>query len=171
MKEKEENDYKKYFNPKEYITHIVGGDTTKEDQPEKEDEIKLLTNLLTDPKHKDVKEETLLELKKEKKGDVLLLAIANQKDKKLLPLLIAACWESEINFSKYMPFFVLLALDDDYFISLEAMTVISTMEGPFDQVQIRDAIGKIKETQKKTTSEKLVLLNDLIDTLMGYVEK
>jgi hypothetical protein len=168
MENTTENDYKKYFNPQEYITHIVGADKSEEETESDTKEVTLLTSLLTDPLHKDAKEETLLLLKKEKKEDFLLMAIAQQKDKKLLPPLVAACWESEINMSKYLPFFVLLALDDDFFVSLEAMTVISEMQGPFDQTQVKQAIQKIKEEQKKLNNEKVVLLNDLLDALNGF---
>jgi hypothetical protein len=126
---------------------------------------------LTDPANKNLKEATLLNLKKEKGGDILLLAIASPKSDKNRHLLIAACWESEINFSQYLPFFILLALDTDYLVSLEAITVISNMEGPFNNENVKEGIEKIKAIQKNITSEKAVLLNDLIDTLEGFIEK
>jgi len=166
-----ENSLKKYFNPQEYITHLVGVDKSEEETISDEKEVILLTSLLTDPKHKDAREETLLLLKKEKKEEFLLMAIANQKDKKLLPALVAACWESEINMSKYLPFFILLALDNDFYVSLEAMTVISEMKGPFNLTQVKQAIQKIKEEKQKLNNEKTVLLNDLLDALNGFVEK
>jgi hypothetical protein len=171
METNTESDYKKYFNPQEYITHIVGNDKSDEETLSDAKEVTLLTALLTDPKHKDAKEETLLLLKKEKKEEFLLMAIAGQKDKKLLPLLVAACWESEINMSRYLPFFVLLVLEDDFFVSLEAMTVISEMKAPFDQSHVQQAIQKIKEEQRKLNNEKVVLLNDLLNSLNGFVEK
>jgi len=171
METNKENDPKKYFNTQEYITHIVGVDKSEEETLNDEKEVTLLTSLLTDPKHKDAREETLLLLKKEKKEEFLLMAIANQKDKKLLAMLVSACWESEINMSKYLPFFVLLVLDDDFYVSLEAMTVIAEMKGPFDQVHVKQAIQKIKEEQKKLNDEKIVLLNDLLDALNEFVEK
>jgi len=171
MEINKENDPKKYFNTQEYVTHIIGVDKSEEETLNDEKEVTLLTSLLTDSKHKDAKEETLLLLKKEKKEEFLLMAIANQKNKKLLAPLVAACWESEINMSKYLPFFVLLVLDDDFYVSLEAMTVISQMQGPFDQAHAIQAVEKIKGEQKKQNNKKTVLLNDLLDALNGFVEK
>jgi hypothetical protein len=166
------NDLNKYFNSKEYITTIVGGNAEDVTLPvTKEDKITSLISLLTEPANKDVKEETLLTLKKEKGGDTLLLAIASPKAKNVRHLLVAACWESEINFSKYLPFFILLALDEDYLISLEAITVIENMEGPFTEADVTSAIKKVKEAKKKITTEKIVLLNDLIVTLENYIKK
>ena len=110
-------------------------------------------------------------VKKEKGGDTLLVAIASPKAKDVRHLLVAACWESEINFSKYLPFFILLALDENYLISLEAITTIENMEGPFTETDLTSAIKKVKEFKKDITSERQVLLNDLVDTLTGFLTK
>lgn len=171
MENKATDNPQKFFNTKEYITKIIGVAENDAEEASNNKEVDLLTSLLTDPKHKDAKEETLLMLKKEKKGEFLLMAIAQQKNKSLVPALVAACWESEINFSKYLPFFVLLVLDDDYLVSLEAITVITEMKGPFEPEHLKQAIVKIKDTKKSITNEKQVLLNDLVDTLIGFEKK
>jgi hypothetical protein len=167
----EQEDFKKYFDSKKYITKIIGASDEPEVPVKSEDKISKLISLLTDPANKAFKEQTLINLKKDNGGDILLLAIASPKSDKNRHQLIAACWESEINFSKYLPFFILLTLNDDYLISLEAMTVISNMEGPFNNENVNAGIKKVKEKQKNITSEKAVLLNDLIYTLEGYIEK
>lgn len=167
----EQEDFKKYFDSKKYITKIIGVEEEIEIPVKSEDKISKLISLLTDPANKAFKEQTLLNLKKEKAGDILLLAIASPKADKNRHLLVAACWESEINFNKYLPFFILLALDTDYLVSLEAMTVITNMEGPFENEKVKAGIKKLKETKKNITSEKAVLLNDLIHTLEGFIEQ
>lgn len=180
IEKENEEELKDYFNPKEYHTQVIGID--KEDEGviteestkkevKQDDKIDSIISLLTDPEHKSVKEQTLLNLKNDKKGDVLLLAIASPKSKEVRNKLVAACWESEIDFSKYLPFFILLALDTDYLVSIEAMTVITTMEGPFDEEKVKEGIEKVKTTQKSIKSEKVVLLNDLIDTLESFIAK
>jgi hypothetical protein len=158
-----------FFDPKQYITTIVGSesDTFNID----EDKISILISLLTDPQNKDAKEEALISLKKEKAGELLLAAIAKIKEQDKKYLLVAACWESEINFSKYLSFFILLALDPDYLVSLEAITVIQNMEGPFDEKIVKSEIQKIKKEQKNALNERLVLLNDLLFTLQGFITK
>jgi hypothetical protein len=166
------DDLKKYFNSKEYATAVIGLDGISTPATPSEDKISTLISLLTDPSNKDVKEETLITLKKEKGGDeVLLLAIASNKAKAVRHIMVAACWESEINFSKYLPFFILLALDEDYLISLEAITVIEQMEGPFNVNDVNAAIRKIKDFKKNITSERQVLLNDLATTLETFLTK
>ncbi|MGQ0828051.1 MAG: hypothetical protein ACT4ON_06625 [Bacteroidota bacterium] len=163
------DDLKKYFNSKEYITTIVGGEEEIKSQKITGDKIAALISLLTDPKNKDIKEEALLALKREKGGEVLLAAIASPNAEKDRHILVAACWESEINFSKYLPFFITLALSTDYLVSLEAITVIENMEGPFNEAALKDGIKKIKEQQKNIANERVVLFNDLVNTLQNFL--
>jgi hypothetical protein len=162
-------DAKKYFDAKQYITKIIGDDGEVDATTVDESKVSTLISLLTDPANKELKEGALLTLKKEKGGDLLLVAIASPKAKDVRHKLVAACWESEINFSHYLSFFILLALDNDYLVSLEAITVISTMEGPFKNDDVQEAINKVKTAQKNITTEKLVLLNDLVDTLKTFI--
>ncbi|MCE3280235.1 MAG: hypothetical protein K0S44_2426 [Bacteroidetes bacterium] len=165
------DDLEKYFNSKEYITTIVGIDQEHTPSPEKAGKVSTLISLLTDPSNKEIREEALITLKKDNGGDVLLTAIASPESDGKKHILVAACWESEINFSKYLPFFILLALSDDYLISLEAITVIENMEGPFEKDHLTQGIKKIKEKQKSISSERLVLLNDLVVTLEEFLKK
>lgn len=158
-------DLKKYFDPKEYITKIIGNETSENETADVEDRVATLITLLTDPANKAIKEQALITLKKEKGEELLLLAIASPKAKEHRAKLIAACWESEINFSKYLPFFILLALNEEYLVSLEAITVISTMEGPFNNEHVQDGLKKVKAEKKNIPGERQVLLNDLIVTL------
>ncbi len=161
------DDFKKYFDNKEYVTKIVGNTDDEAISDIGNDKITSLISLITKPENRDFKEETLLILKKEKAGDLLIIAI--KKAKKDKAVLIAACWESEINYSNELPFFIDLALDADYLVSLEAITVISTMEGPFKTEDVKESILKVKEEQKKLNSERTVPLNDLVQTLMSFV--
>jgi len=161
------NDFQKYFDNKEYVTKIVGNTDDASISDLDNDKISSLISLLTKPENRDFKEETLIILKKEKAGELLITAI--KKAKKDKAILVAACWESEINFSNHLPFFITLALDKDYLVSLEAITVISTMEGPFNTDEVKQVILKVKDEKKKLESERQVLLNDLANTLEGFV--
>ncbi len=164
------DDLKKYFDSKEYSTTIIGGKEGDEIPVVNEDKLTALISLLTDQSNKDVREEALVTLKKNKGEELLLTAIASPKSDGKKHLLVAACWESEINLSKYLPFFILLAISDDYLVSLEAITTIENMEGPFDATQLKNGIKKVKEKQKAISSEKAVLLNDLVVTLEKHLQ-
>jgi hypothetical protein len=157
----------KYFDKKNYVTKIIKSDEEESEGEYKGSKITALIELLTLPENRDFREEALLTLKKENAGDLLIEAI--KKNKKHKAVLVAACWESEINYSKHLPFFINLALDTDYLVSLEAITVIETMEGPFETDALKQGIAIVKEEQRKHNSERVVLLNDLSNTLETYL--
>ncbi len=169
-KKENKDEVKKYFNPEEYVTKIVGPTDDSDKDDIFEDKVSAIVSLLTDPENKELKEETLLTLKKEKAGDLIITAISNLKAKPKKHILVAACWESEINFSDKLPFFINLALDTDYLVSLEAITVIENMEGPFNISDVSEAIKKVKAFQKSITNEKAVLLNDLVIKLESFLK-
>src|SRR3990170_1354702 len=98
-KEENKDGLKKYFNPEEYVTKIVGSTDDLNIDDIMEEKISAIVSLLTDPENKELKEEALLTLKKENAGDLLITAIFNSKMKHKKHILVAACWESEINFS------------------------------------------------------------------------
>jgi hypothetical protein len=161
------DDFKKYFDEQNYVTKIIGVTNDEAALEATNPATSSLIDLLTLPENKLLKEEALIMLKKEKRGDLLLKAIGESKQN--INVLLAACWESEINFSEHLVFFVNHALSDDYLISLEAITVIDTMEGPFDEQQVKDSITKVKTAMSNRTDERAVLLNDLRDTLQRFV--
>lgn len=161
------DDVKKYFDTNQYITKVLGTNDAGNETEIKNDKLSMLVELLTMPEKKIFKEEALMLIKKEKAGELLIKAF--EKASKYKHLLVAACWESEINFNKHLLYFVDLALSEDYLISLEAITVISTMEAPFDSNQVIEGINKVKEEMKKINSERVVLLNDLANTLETFL--
>lgn len=156
-----QEDPKKYFDEKQYITKIVGNENEAEPEEQGTDKVSLLISLLTDPKNKEFKEEALLTLKKEKGGHLLLAAVLKTKDPVKKQQLLAACWESEIDFTSHLPFFIDVAITGDYLTALEAITIVQNMEGTFDQQHVKQAIEKIKQHKKNIQSELLVLFNDL----------
>lgn len=155
------DDLKKYFDEKQYITAIVGIDGIFDVPTVKSDKVSNLIALITDPENKELKEEALLTLKKEKGGYLLLAAIEKTKDDAKKQQLIAACWESEIDFTEHLPFFISLVMSDNYFVFLEALTVIENMEGSFVKKDLVESISKLKNHKKNISSEQLVLINDL----------
>ena len=165
MENENEINIQKFFDENQYRTAIVGsGDEFETNEP-KGDKLSSLISLLTNAENKDFKEETLLTLKKEKAGDLLIAAIKSPKGKKHKAVLVAACWESEINYSAHLPFFTQLVMDADYLVSLEATTVIETMEGPFIENDLKESIKTLKEYKKNISTEQVVLINDLVDIL------
>lgn len=156
-------DPKKLFDPKQYNTLFVKREGDTEGN---EDKITNLINLLTDPANRENRIEALDLLRSNAAKAVPMLVEAIDKaDKDRLPLLIAACWEAELNFSSYLTFFTDLALTEDYMTALEAITVIENMIGPFKPEEVSDLIKRSEAFLKNDASEKSSLVSELLITL------
>jgi len=106
--------------------------------------IKQLIELLGshNSEHKDAGLELL---KNEKSIDFLLEAITETEHKNQKAVLIAACWESGLDFKGHELFFADLALDTDMFVSLEAITVLDTIEN-MEVSAMKELLKKLSDT-------------------------
>ena len=77
---------------------------------------------------------------------------------------MAACWESGLDFSKYLEFFIQLIIGSDYGLCMEACTVIECMEGPFQTNTQELCLSKLIELCEKD-KEKQQLLEPVIEHL------
>lgn len=159
-------DYKKFFDPEQYNTVIVNKDGQTEFN---DDKITNLVNLLTDPVNKEYRRDVLSALRENQQNAVPILieAIRTHKNHENSHLLIAACWEAELNFSNYLPFFTQLALEESYLPAMEAITVIENMSGPFNKQEITESINKTENFLAKNDQEKGPLIQGLLITLQS----
>lgn len=157
---KEEN-VEKFFDEENYNTLIVEENKFKSTKKAKlEDLIELLT-----AEEREKKEVALKMLKEEKAQQFLLDAIHNADNEEHLSVLVAACWESGLDFTPYFSEFISLIVECNYMTAIEAFTVIENIEGKLDERSLGDAINLLQEEIEKR-NEKFILLSDLKINLM-----
>jgi hypothetical protein len=125
--DKNKTDSKNYFDDQNYSTIILKNNEDAElIEKKKKTKVNLsqvILNLI------DSNKIDLLKLLKENKAQQTLMdLIANPENKANLSKLIALCWESGLDFGNYSSSFFDLALNDDVFVSLEAITVLENIE-------------------------------------------
>lgn len=108
----------------------------------------------------------LFDLKDAKVLPTLINEIQNPENKEYQRVLVSACWESSMNCSAYLPFFIDLAIISDYMVCLECFTVIENMEGPFELQEINEAIEKVKNAADEDEEGKYELLNSIWEVLV-----
>ncbi|HWY37477.1 MAG TPA: hypothetical protein VNY73_02890 [Bacteroidia bacterium] len=153
----------KFFNEKEYNTIKIGDETTAK---KKEDAGKDLVSLLTS-KIIGEKDLALALLKKEKALPVLLDAIKASKNPKNKALLVAACWECGMDFRPHLEFFAELAHDEDLFVSIEAITVLSENTPGLDAKQAQQLINILSKGAGGHFNE--ALINDAVEGLKALL--
>jgi len=78
-----------------------------------------------------------------------------------LPAFVASCWQSGLDFSKYLHVFVGLFIQADYMTALESFTVIEESIENASENEIYDCISFLKDAECMVTDEKLPLFREL----------
>ena len=84
---------------------------------------------------KEVKEkifQLFVDLKHENSVDKLISELKNERDLDILERLVACCWQNGLDYSKHLPYFVQLVIDQEFQIAFEAFTVIENMYGKIE---------------------------------------
>jgi hypothetical protein len=127
-----------------------------------------LIEFMHQPLSREVKEkifQLFTDLKHENSVDQMISELKAEKDLDILERLVAACWQNGLNYSKHLPYFVQLVIDQEFQIAFEAFTVIENMYGKIDgdvEVELMERIG-----QNLTTAEerKQYLLKGLLEII------
>ncbi|MBS1651645.1 MAG: hypothetical protein JSU07_06505 [Bacteroidetes bacterium] len=114
----------------------------------------------------EVRDQILHNLKQKNCIKELISAIessANEIDKSKI---IAACWESGLDFSEHLLFFTTLALSKNIQISIEAITVIENCENNISNTIITQALSIANSTNNMNAE----LKNDLLKALNNLLK-
>lgn len=138
-----EIDPKKLFDEKEYSTIIIGTEGASKKDLHNADYATIVVNQESTREEKD---EALKHLKDNNAQAFLISAIKKTDDPELKAPLVAACWETGLDFSKDYLFFVELIGHEDFYVSFEAFTVIQEFETDRDTlVQALDLLKAVKK--------------------------
>lgn len=104
--------------------------------------------------------------------------VHNQDFKPIQNIILSTIWNSPLDYSEFLNEFVLLAVENNYLTSLECLTIIENLEGPFSeqsilesQLHLKDYLeGKyLKSTEKDNMiSEIALLIKDFDRTNQEY---
>jgi hypothetical protein len=135
-----EIDPKKLFDEKEYSTIILGSEGMSKKDANNAD---LLATLISNKSTREEKDYALLRLKENNAQDFIVTAISKTKKPELKAQIVAACWETGLDFSKHFPFFIDLVASSEFTVSFEAVTVIQEMETEIDPVVLQQSLDKL----------------------------
>ena len=116
-----------------------------------------VTNFLNDIKYSD-------------SADFIMEAIKNKKYASLRQQLLNIVWNSKVDYSEFLVDFISIAVHGDFMETLECLTIIENLEGPFQEYQLLEsqvilseyAEVKSKSKQKaQLMSEIAVILKDI----------
>lgn len=153
-----EENAEKLFNEDEYNTISVGAEGTV--SPLKEENfVKTLLNLLDSGNTED-KDSALDLLKKENAVDYLVGAIRAMENSDKKSVLLAACWETGLDFKGHHTFFMDYAVHVNPLVSLEAITVLDSNRETIPKSDLPAMIDKLSAAIEKN-HDNAALLDDL----------
>ncbi len=82
--------------------------------------------------------------------------------------LLACCWQTGIDFKSDLLFFVSIAIQNNFEIAFEAITVIENFEPPYDIIILNEAINQVTVSISKQPDDKLNLMESLNVTLKNF---
>ena len=132
-----------------------------------------LIEVLHSSENQEVKQliiKILSELKMTDAAAILVDAINNPKFKDEQEVLVRICWENGLNFSPYLSTFVDLAIHGDYMTSFEAVTVIENSEGEISEGEAQALIVTIEKWMDKISSERKILLSNVVSFLPSLIK-
>ena len=156
-------DPKKLFNEEEYNTLLINRDGFSK----KQNDVADLIHTLLEKTTTRVESEEIFKTLKDKNAQEVLVNAIKQCDRISEKIkLTAACWETCLDFSKHFLFFVELACNKEFALSMEALTVVENCEEPLiNQEIITQALVIVKNTKSPHTA----LLEDLKNNIMARI--
>lgn len=124
-----------------------------------------LLHLSHDPEIKSRITHLFANLKESDTIPLIIEGIRNQKYAPELKPLISSCWENGMDYSKYIPLFIDLMIENELEVAFEAYTVIVNTENCIDQKIIDIEIERMEKALPSVSGQKRQLLLDVIDYL------
>jgi HEAT repeat protein len=103
----------------------------------------------------------LSEIKTQEAVPVIAESLKNHDYGDYMNTLVAACWQSGLDFSKHLSVFAGLFIQSDYKTALEAFTVIEESLDNASEAEIYECIRFLKDAECMVTDEKMPLFLEL----------
>ena len=103
-------------------------------------------------------------LKDSKARSIMMDLIQQTELKEYQQLLLSTIWNSPLDYTDYLEVFVDLALKGDFIITLECLTIIENLDGPFSEKSVMEAqvlLGAYAESIPDKNSQKGMLISEI----------
>jgi hypothetical protein len=124
-----------------------------------------LFRLIQPSTHKIIRESIFMLIGEIKTQDAvpIIVSMLEQADRSVdFFRLVAACWQSDLDFSGHIPVFIRIFVDGDYQTAVEAFSVIEESIINADQGIQRSCLQLLEKTSSQVSEEKYPLFRELI---------
>ncbi len=109
--------------------------------------IETLVPYLLNPNNEIKKEtaEIFCSLQQQEATDVIIDVLRKSDDVVLKQILLNTMWNSKLDYSNYLADIVSIALEGDFMLAIECLTLIENMSGPFEEHHLLESQLHLKE--------------------------
>lgn len=134
--------------------------------------IPILIDLLL--KHKDDDKADLIrsfiaDIKSTYLKEIIIDCLENKKYEEINKELISICWESAVDFSEHISFFIDLVITSEFNSAFEALTVIENLEGNVEKDVIKEEISKLKSAINTADEARKYLIYETVNLLEARI--
>lgn len=110
------------------------------------------------------------DIKSSSSADIIIDILLDKQFNSIHLPLLTTIWNSKVDYSNYLVDFVTLATQYDFMVTLECLTIIENMDGPFEEHHFLDAEIILREFAEKNqkvdpTDQKIQLIAELKNVL------
>ncbi len=120
-----------------------------------------MVNKKTDQQVRNEILKLLSEIKSPEAAPVIAESLNTNDFGDYLPALVAACWQSGLNFSQHLKIFAGIFIRSDYMSALESFTVIEESLSNASDQEILECIRFLKDAECMVSDEKMPLFREL----------
>jgi hypothetical protein len=84
---------------------------------------------------------------------IFIQFLTEEKEQALRHKVLTSIWNSKLTYDEHLPFFVMLASTGDFMQSLECLTIIENMQGPFAEQDLLESQLLLKEYVEESAHE------------------
>lgn len=116
----------------------------------------------------------LSDIKSTTSVDPIMDVLLDNNFKDIHHALLTTIWNSKVDYSPYLVDFVTLATQYDFMITLECLTIIENLDGPFEEhhfldaeIILREFAEKVQHKKEDFDERKVKLVTEIGNTLKG----
>ncbi len=104
--------------------------------------------------------------------ETIINALSEAEFKPIRGKILSVIWNIPLDFSEYLDYFVRIAIEGNFMESLECLTILENLEGPFEEEQLMEAqviLSGIKD--QKFDNQKATIVSEIALLIKSFIQR
>lgn len=135
-----------------------------------------ILRLLTPTEEHNEKNQLLVEflctIKDTNSKDTFINALDEQEFMPIRSKILSVIWNSPLDFSEYLDYFVRIAVEGTFMESVECLTILENLEGPFEEEQLMEAQVILSSMKDKSFDhQKSTMISEIALLVKSFIQR